>query len=168
MVFVDKCEICGNKGTFVYSAYLTHFSVCPNKQCNIQILSNSIFFQIENEKFIKYRFDGNIENIKIPRSNGSVSMGKIVYGNTIDDPLEFKNSIPVLRVSFVDNNRLNEKYILYSQLALYNERDKLPHIDILSVYDKKEITKECYEFLCNKQKELDNLLDTLNITDNTI
>ena len=140
-MLIEKCEICGGRGTGISCLESISFSVCDDKECNIKFENIVLAYQIKNGEFY-YESYNNIdkENINIPRSNGGTTLGYIRDKEIHNLILTINHSGPLIRVGFIDNNNCYEKVVTYSDLAKCNLH--LPMIKLLGDDHNNDISPE--------------------------
>ena len=109
---MDQCHICSTKNinTRFFHILVHHFGnyvVCDDDECRRVHAEKIMRDELQYNVFISYNFRGIVNNIKIPRTDGSFSIGKIIDRQSLDDYLFIIDEVPQLRVEF---NELADTY----------------------------------------------------------
>ena len=96
--------------------------------------------EMHNIKLTNLKPDYKLIDIRDENGEWKKEPQKEIFNNLINSSKDFitdivKDNKPEFdntkNIENYDGENTNEKYVLYSQLAVFNERDKLPHIDII-------------------------------------
>ena len=135
MVFLDFCHVCNMKNPLhgadqfsVVVHYCDNYIVCDKKECMVVHNDQIANDEIDSMIYISYMYKGKTTDIQIPRTGGSVSIGKIENRISTHDFLHFKKNIPWVKVVFEDNGIAKTKDVSYKDLARYNLHLPMPSI----------------------------------------
>lgn len=165
MVWLDKCCICQKKNnpkifnsfTILDHAYRSYI-ICGNKNCKLEMHDIVNNFELKNRIFSNFKIIKNIQDINIPRTNGTISIGEIKYEKNLDNTLLFYyNNNPLITTNFKILDKLYSKDVEYNELAKVNCH--LPLIKITSHDGKDKMIKRKFQKF---QKEFTNQLLLIN------
>lgn len=158
MPLLDFCHVCNMKnplnGTDKFNIlvhYYDNYIVCDKKECIAAHDDHITNDEIDSMIYISYMYKGKTTNIQIPRTDGSVSIGKIENRLSTHDFLHFKKNIPWVKVVFEDNDIAKTKDVSYKDLARYNLHLPMPSISCRSsMPDTIARFNKTYESIYNK------------------
>lgn len=128
MIFLDYCDICGLKNTNPPSSFccINHafkqFIYCGKKECKTEILKRNFVQEVTYGKYVNFYFKGNVNNLKIPRHDGSVVDGEISKIKNIENYIN-KKTLEVVVNYYAELHGVYqkcEKLISYKKLQKYN------------------------------------------------
>lgn len=170
MVYFRECDFCGKENEQPYNTkffftcqYKKTFVCCGDDDCVDKHSRAVCNYEIRIKKFNNYDFYGNT-TIYLPRTNGSISIGKITKPYDIPpySCLEVLENDIMLYTEFFENNSLKCKNILFTTINKFNlhmplvriiQSNKIKNLEIMK-FRNFQINLENFCLLTNKATRL--------------
>ena len=132
MVYMGKCEFCGKRNlnppssSFFFSCHHGRTIVsCINDDCRLLHSRAVAEHELKTQTFGSYIIYGANREVKIPRSDGSVSNGVIAYeqGLAPSSCIMIRKNNIIFYTEFSEENRPNEvrcKHVSFRDLSFVN------------------------------------------------
>ena len=129
MVYIGSCEFCGRRNInppssdfFFVCLHGRTIVSCVNENCKVSYCNAVAQHELKTQTFSQYEIYGASRNIRIPRSDGSVSEGVIAYENGLPpmSSIRIRENNIMFYIEFTDNNDIKCKHVSFSELSRIN------------------------------------------------
>ncbi len=154
MVYIGECEFCGKRNInppnndFFFTCHNGRtFVSCTDTECKLLHARAVVKHELKTQTFQNYSIYGADRKVKIPRSDGSVCDGEIVYqqGFPPSSCIMIRNDHIIFYTEFLDSEQeLRCKHVSFGDLSRVNTHLPLVRItqsDKASNIEKKRLKK---------------------------